>query len=312
MSVQISAIVCTHNRAAYLKKALESLIDQTLHTDLYEIIVVDNASSDGTKRVVSEYADTVSANLRYIYEPVVGESRARNRGWHNAQGEYIAYLDDDAVASPRWLEMFINVFETFEPTPGSLGGRCDPIWEAPQPDWLSDRLLGFLSILRWSEASIIINERRGLSACNIAYPRELLKAANGFREDLGRQGNSLRGGVEIGLQHQLDSLGHCSVYHPEISVGHHISPSKLTKTWFRQRAYWQGISNAIMLDPERGLSLSKRAQLALSRVAWSLPRLVLMFVGTNSAHRFRRQCQLLEVAGFISGLWQGQPPESSN
>ena len=96
MNVQISAVVCTHNRAAYLRKALQSLVDQTMAQELYEIIVVDNASTDGTKQVVSEYSG--ASNLRCLYEPVIGLSRARNTGWGNARGEYVAYLDDDAVA----------------------------------------------------------------------------------------------------------------------------------------------------------------------------------------------------------------------
>ena len=307
MSVRISAVVCTHNRAGYLRKALQSLVDQTLAPWEYEIIVVDNGSQDNTKQVVSEFSAV--PNLRYLYEPVIGLSRARNTGWRNARGMYVAYLDDDAIAYPTWVAKFLEVFETFEPTPGSVGGECEPIWDAPKPAWLSDKMVGYLSILHWSDVPIILNEVQWLSACNIAYPRELLQAAEGFREDLGRQGDELRAGAEDYLRQQLDSWGLCSVYHPEIVVRHHISRSRLTKRWFRERAYWQGLSDAIMINPDGRLSRFVRARLALTKIGWSLARLFLTLVATNSAARFRRQCQVLETVGYVSGLLRAQARE---
>ena len=302
MSVRISAVVCTHNRAAYLRKALHSLIDQTLAQDLYEIIIVDNGSQDNTKQVVSELSAVPS--LRYLHEPLIGLSRARNTGWRHAEGMYVAYLDDDAVACPEWLATFLDVFETFEPTPGCVGGKCEPIWEAPRPDWLSDKLLGFLAVVHWSDVPIVLNEEQWLAGCNIACSRELLQTVGGFREDLDRQGTKLLSSGEIYLQQQLDSLGYRSVYHPEIVVGHHVSRPRLTKKWFRERAYWQGVSNAVMMNQDGRLSHLVRACLALARIGWSLPRLFLMLIATKSAARFRRQCQVLETIGYVSGLWR--------
>jgi glycosyltransferase involved in cell wall biosynthesis len=300
MSVRISAVVCTHNRAGYLRKALRSLVDQTLAPWEYEIIVVDNGSQDNTKQVVSEFSDV--PNLRYLSEPIIGVSRARNTGWRNAEGMYVAYLDDDAVASPGWLAKFIDVFETFKPSPGAVGGKIEPIWEAPRPDWLSDKLVGFLSIYHWSDVPIVLNEQQWLSICNMAYPREVLQIVGGLRQDLGRQGNKLLANAENYLRQQLDSLEYCSVYHPEIMVGHHVSPQKLTKKWFRERAYWQGVSDALMLAPHNGIQVALRAWLAVRRIGWTVPRLFLMLIATKSGARFRRQCQVLEAMGYVWGL----------
>ena len=302
MSIRISAVVCTHNRAAYVRKALQSLVDQSLPLELHEIIVVDNASQDDTKQVISEFSN--AANLRYLYEPVIGLSRARNTGWRNAQGTYVAYLDDDAIACPGWLAKFLSVFETVTPRPGSIGGKVDGIWEAPRPDWLSDKMLGFLAIVDWSDVPTVVNEGQWLPGCNVAYPRELLQKAGGFREDLGKQGIEPRQNDEIYLRHQLDSWGLCSMYHPEIVVGHHVPPSRLTKRYFRQITYWTGLSDAIMLNPDGRLTPALRARLGLTRIGWSLPRLFLMLISTNPAARFRRQCQILEAMGYVSGLWR--------
>ncbi|MEE8471432.1 MAG: glycosyltransferase family A protein [Dehalococcoidia bacterium] len=105
MSIRVSAIICTHNRSDYLRQAIQSLADQTLPTEQYEVIVVDNGSTDNTRAVVEGF-DHI-ANLRYVYEPILGLSQARNTGWQNARGEYIAFMDDDAIGYPtswksRW------------------------------------------------------------------------------------------------------------------------------------------------------------------------------------------------------------------
>jgi glycosyltransferase involved in cell wall biosynthesis len=306
MSVQISAIICTRNRADYLRKAVQSLVDQTLSKDLYEIIVVDNGSTDNTGQVVEEFD---SPNLRYIYEPVPGLSKARNTGWQNAQGEYIAFLDDDAVADPHWLERYVSAFRTSEVMPGSIGGRANPIWEIPQPDWLSDRMLTILSVYHWSDEFAPLKDDQWVAGCNIAYPREVLEEIDGFREDLGRIGNRLLSGEESFVRLQLDKRGYASMYHPDIIIGHHVSPGRLQKSWFRRHGYGAGQTEAFMLQFEQELPLTKRMMLAAKQIIRIVPRLPLMVFAPDPAQRFRRQYQVIEALGFLSVIWR-QPKHS--
>ena len=93
----ISVVVPTHNRAASLPGTIQSLTQQTLGANQFEILVVDNASTDETRRVVCEEFCWVS-NLIYVHEPQLGLSNARNAGWKNATARDVAYLDDDATA----------------------------------------------------------------------------------------------------------------------------------------------------------------------------------------------------------------------
>jgi glycosyltransferase involved in cell wall biosynthesis len=102
-SPDISIVVCTHNRAALLQRALASLCD--LATDgrfTYEIVVVDNASADATPSVVAAAAGS-GVCVRSVYEAVKGIVPARNRGIREARGRWIAFFDDDQRAEPRWL-----------------------------------------------------------------------------------------------------------------------------------------------------------------------------------------------------------------
>ena len=96
MKVEISVVICTHNRAGYLTKALQSLSAQSLNPDSYEVIVVDNGSTDNTREV---YENIIGkTNWIYVHDPVVGLSHARNTGWGDAKGKFIAFMDDDAIA----------------------------------------------------------------------------------------------------------------------------------------------------------------------------------------------------------------------
>ena len=245
MSIRISAIICTHNRSSYLKKAVQSLVDQTLPQELYEVIVVDNGSTDDTKAIIEGFNNF--QNLRYIYEPILGLSQARNTGWQVAQGEYIAYLDDDAIACQEWLERIIRAFDTVEPRPGSVGGKVAPIWEARRPVWLAKQMELALTIIDWTDkAAFLTDDYQFLAGANVAYPREILKESGGFSTSLGRRGSNLLSSEEVLLKRYLARCNLGSYYDPEICVQHHILAQRLVKQWFYRRYYWQGISGVFM------------------------------------------------------------------
>jgi glycosyltransferase involved in cell wall biosynthesis len=241
MAIKISAIVCTYNGEKVLEKAIQSLLRQTLNKKNYEILVVDNGSTDGTRNIIRQFQS--EDNLRYIFEPELGLSKARNTGWQMAQGEFVAYLDDDAIACPKWLERILNTFRAV-PEAGVIGGRVNPIWEAPRPTWLSDTMLIGLSVINWSEEPTFLNEGQSLLGGNVAYLRRLLKKTGGFSPELGRKGNCLLSNEENLLIMKIKEMGFKEYYHPGISIEHLVPADKLRKDWFEKRYYWQGISDA--------------------------------------------------------------------
>ncbi len=106
----ISAVVCTRNRVQSLRHALRSLAQQSLASDHFEIIAVDNHSTDGTAAWVREIATSVP-NIRYMFEPSLGLNHARNAGWRAANSEFVAFVDDDAVADRHWLNVLLAKFK---------------------------------------------------------------------------------------------------------------------------------------------------------------------------------------------------------
>jgi glycosyltransferase involved in cell wall biosynthesis len=304
VKIKISAVVCTLNRAPYLRKAIRSLIDQTLPSEDYEIIVVDNGSTDGTAEMVRDEFPYVS-NLTYVREPVLGLSQARNTGWRSAKGDYVAYLDDDAVASPKWLEMILRVFATVKPAPGCVGGRIEPIWEAPRPPWLPDALLPYLTVIEWSKTPITLSTQQWVAGTNIAIPKLLLERVGGFQSALGRRGKKLLSNDEILIQIQLQNIGYQCYYHPDIAVRHHVPASRLTKRWFYNRVFWQGVSNGLIRSYQKPGSVSVRLDMGLRSIAGlmlTLVKLASLAPFTNEADRFALKCAVITEAGCISGL----------
>ena len=265
MSIQISVAICTLNRADYLRKALQSLAEQTLSTELYEILVVDNNSTDQTKEVATEEFSYLS-NLRYLFEPILGLSQARNTAWQQAKGKYVAYLDDDAIASPQWLEKILEVFDTRHPRPGCVGGKVEPIWEKPRPDWLSDKLLPYLTVIDWADAPLLLKGSKYAAGANMAFPKQVIEEIGGFETRLGRKGKNLLSNEEMYVREQLDALSYETYYHPQASVKHHVAASRLKKQWFIDRSYWQGVSQAVQLNLRKQLCRKEKNRLALSEI----------------------------------------------
>jgi len=245
--VKISVIVCTHNRSAYLQKAVLSLMKQSLPMKDYEIIVVDNASTDNTK-------ESVDNSVIYMYESRLGLSHARNTGLSIALGKYVAYLDDDAIASPDWLENILKVFAKTDS--GAIGGRVLPIWESARPSWLADNMLSSLSLLDSKEKMNCSNDSL-LFGVNIAFQTKLLKDIGGFDTSLGRVGDKLVGDEETLVQRKLLDLGYSCLYHPDLCVYHHVSPERLNKNWFIKRSFWGGVSSAAVDVRQRNVSKIK-------------------------------------------------------
>ncbi len=303
-SIKLSAIICTHNRSGFLKKAILSLKNQSVTDNDYEIIVVDNVSTDDTKELVLGLMQEVR-NLHYVYESELGLSHARNRGIREAKGEIVAFLDDDAIASPKWIETILHVFKTVEPMPGCVGGKIDLIWEAPRPVWLSDRMRPCLGYLDMSDKPTILGKNHWIGGGNIAFPKNILDKLGGFEAGLGRIGSKLLSNEEIYLLQRIRYLGYNCWYHPDMLIHHHVLASRLNKKWFKSRYYWQGVSMAITFVYQESPSIMMRCRLGILAILAVLLRvhwILISIIPTDNPVFFRWQCYMRMEIGYIFGL----------
>lgn len=252
----ISAVVCTYNRCNRLEGAISGLENQCYPKELYEIIVVDNASTDATRDEVLHLQSRMTVPLRYILEEKAGVSYARNAAVKVASGEIIAFIDDDAIATPEWLIRIANEFK--DPDVVCVSGRIDLIWEVPRPSWLPLEFEGYLgSNFYFGNCRREIAGDEAPFEGNLAVLRQALLQVGGFSPDFGPRGDEmimLEGAI---LARKLRNLGKV-IYSPFPVVGHLVPAEKVQKAYFLRRSYLQGWSNGLMeayLHPEQSLAL---------------------------------------------------------
>jgi glycosyltransferase involved in cell wall biosynthesis len=296
---QIAAIICTHNREQYLGSAIESLLGQ--NCEAFEILVVDNASSDRTREVVASYLG--DPRLKYIYEPTLGLSVARNRGAKETTAPILAYLDDDAVASPQWLQVLVNAYAQNQKL-AIAGGKVTLIWPEGMlsPQWLSSSLAGGLGAYNLGDKVVSIEQPnltpRGL---NYSVRHTFLEQVGGFDANLGRVGKKLLSNEELYMTELALQHGWQVAYLPNALVAHHVDPKRLQPSWFLQRSWWQGVSECYReeIAGRRGIAQFGRGGERLVRGLYKS----LKYIG-DPALRFDNLVYAYGQVGYLSAAVQ--------
>jgi glycosyltransferase involved in cell wall biosynthesis len=235
-----TVVVCTHNRAPLLATCLHSLAAQTVPASDFEIVVVDDGSTDTTPDVCARFAHL--PNLRIIRQANAGLGAARERGWRAGTGRVVAFLDDDAEAPPGWLARILTHFETHAAPAACLGGPARGRWEAPRPPWLDDNLARWLTVWAPHDEPRESADEHLFVGANMSFLRSALDQVGGFDPALGRRGASLLSHEESELWERLRAAGHRAAYDPDLWVWHHVPASRARASWFRRRLFWEGRS----------------------------------------------------------------------
>ena len=294
----VSAVICTRNRRTYLEKALNSLLRQSAAPGSYEIIVVDNGSTDDTAQYLETVA-TGSNQITVFRESKIGPSRARNKALSHVRHEFVAFLDDDAIAREDWIERIRGAFENPCEPFAVLGGKTEPIWEVQRPRWLSAQGLGALAIVDWSSEPCFLSEGQFIVGANMAFRTTLLAEAGGFPEKLGRMGELLSG-EEIFVANGFVERGYRTYYDPGVVAFHHVQRERVNRKWLIRSAYWQGVSNAIIRELKTPLHRGVVAAMVTGRILWVSVRWFWFFVKGDSATQLDEHMSLARNAGDLA------------
>jgi glycosyltransferase involved in cell wall biosynthesis len=244
----VSVIVCTHNRADVLAGCLESLVGQTSEKDLFEVIVVDNNSTDATQEIARTFSSRVNG-LRIVKELEQGLSNARNHGYREAAGRYVAYIDDDAMAYPDWIYQIIS-FAARHPEIQVFGGPYYAFSLVQIPEWFPPEYGS--SVLGTEERRIDIG-KEWLDGTNMVFTRDLLLTFGGFDRLLGMSGQKIAYGEETKLLLEISRNNIPVFYVPAIRVRHLISEDKMLLTWLLQSSYASGRCYAQVMNNQRSI-----------------------------------------------------------
>jgi len=291
----------------------------------WELIVVDNNSTDNTRSTVEAAAKTFPVDVRYLFEGTSGKFAALNTGICAARGEIIATTDDDAFVEPDWLDRALDGLERFNCD--FVGGRVLPAWKGPRPKWLPDR-----PGLHWAVIALLdlgtepiefgVNGLHWPLGVNEATRREAFTRSGLFDQRLGRRAGTLLNQANREWHLRARSGGIRGFYIPEMVVRHIVPADRLKKNYFRRWLYWHGISRAILYE-KLGVDMEAPdpSELDFSKVPhiFGVPRylyrnflrsfsqMLIEKLKRNVVASFEHELRLWFYAGLFRQRWKNHP-----
>lgn len=249
----LSVIIPSRNRSRQLERALLSLVNLNISNEMFEIIVVDNGSTDATPDIVARYINRFDhISIRYFYDATPGLLTGRHRGAAEASGDILCFIDDDVTVTPGWARAIAEVMQN-RPDVMFLTGPNLPEYEAYPPDWLArfwsrtpygGKMCGWLSLLDLGNTvrQIHPNYVWGL---NFTVRKSALEALGGFHPDsMPKSLQHFQGDGETGLTIKAHEKNMTALYHPGVMLYHRVPASRMTAEYFDERAFYQGVADS--------------------------------------------------------------------
>ena len=294
--MKITVILCTFNRCESLARALESVAVSAMPSSSeWEVLVVDNNSTDQTRAVVDDSCGRHPGHFRYLFEPKPGKSNALNAGIKEARGDVLAFMDDDVVVEQAWLQNLTAALT--DKTIAGAGGRILPDWKSSPPAWLplEDRYaLAPLAMFDLGPDAGPLTEAP--FGTNMAFRKEVFAKFGGFRTDLGpRPGSEIRNeDTEFGQR--VLAAGELLRYEPSAVVYHAVPENRVRKEYFQ--VWWFDKARADIRQfgiPAKtrwfvaGVPLYLFRRLAIWTLRW--------LVALNPGRRFSRKLKVWGIVG---------------
>ncbi|MGO9451307.1 MAG: glycosyltransferase [Candidatus Binataceae bacterium] len=296
MATKITVAVPTHNRAGTLEATLASIGALTIPSGAQlDCLVIDNASTDSTAAVVESVARAAPVPVRYVFEARPGSSFARNRAADEAAGDFIFFIDDDAIADSSWAVAMLEAIEA-----RGLDAACGmvlPRWSMPPPAWLGPSL--------WVKLAVHVRERieaeppekaevmANYFSANVGFRRSAFARFGKFREDLGVVGANPISGEDTELFERIIAGGGKMGFAPRAVVHHLIPPERMTRPYLRRKSFAYGFGSAIAGGRHH------------NRIDKLVKNAVRMAAAAFSGNSERAIYHELECANFF-GYWRGR------
>jgi glycosyltransferase involved in cell wall biosynthesis len=307
----ISAVITTYNRSEMLAAALEALLSQKTGGVRYEVIVVDNNSTDETRATIEHFIAKGHANLRYVFEPQQGIAYGRNAGIAAARGDIIAFTDDDVVVTDNWIATIDRAFAE-NPDADYIGGKILPHWIEPPPKWLTVDHWWPLALLDRGDKRFYVNASHPLClpTANASFRRVLFSRIGLFSPEFsGREDHEFF----VRLWH----AGGQGLYEPDLVVMATVQPERLLKSYHHRWSATTGRFNSLMrldefIAPDGSLIKEQQHGLKLFGVPGYMWREFLtetvgwcrQSVLGDDSKKLRHENRLCYLAGYVSKRYQ--------
>jgi glucosyl-dolichyl phosphate glucuronosyltransferase len=301
--MRITVILCTYNRCQSLATALDSIAAQVLPEQIeWDVLVVDNNSTDGTREIVEDFCRRYPDRFRYLFEPQQGLSSARNAGVREAMGDVLAFTDDDVIVESTWLQNLTAGLCSGE-WPGA-GGRILPDWPCAPPSWFPQKeWFGMAPLVMFDlslEAGPITDPPFG---ANMAFHRSMFEKYGTFRTDLGRCADNTMSNEDTEFGRRLLAAGERLKYEATAVVHHRVPENRLSRGYFLTWWFNKGradIREAGFAADTRwfvsGIPLYLFRRVAVGTLRW--------MVTLDPSRRFSRRLAVWLAAGMMVESYQ--------
>ena len=257
-----SIIVCTYNRDKFIYSSLQRIAENGFAAADYEIVLVNNNSTDETENLCNKFhADYPQVVFRYFVETNQGLSFARNRGIAEAKGEWLVFIDDDAMLQLGYLaNLKVNIAQ--HPDAGAFGGQITPEFESGvAPDWLCRWTYSWVSAIDMGNSVKLFEGGKFPIGANMGISRAAIEKCGTFNTELGRNKKNLMGGEEKDIFLRLKAAGVPIYYFPNVSVNHIIPPHRTTSEFIAKLGAGIGASERLRCKKNGTGALLKRYML---------------------------------------------------
>lgn len=242
----ISVVISSYNRADKLHLAIKALTEQSVGTESFEVLVVDNNSTDHSSEVTSSYSDQL--DIRFINEPRQGIGYVRDTGFRLAGGEYVAFLDDDAIPDKEYIRIILHNIR--DGSPDCICGPIYPYYTTQKPAWFKDQY----EIREIYKIKTSFTTGETASGSNMVWKKSVLEVLGGFNIVLGMQPNQIAGGEDTDLYVRYwKNIDNKIVYDPDVLVYHWVPEYKMSVAYILKRNIAAGIAWANMRDKRSDL-----------------------------------------------------------
>jgi GT2 family glycosyltransferase len=237
--LRATVIICTRGNGSRLPALCQALLSQGVDPGWFEILLVDNDCPPVGRAVVQRISRESGGRIRAIREPRVGLCSARNAGVSSSRGDILAFVDDDALPEPGWLQALLEGMD--DPQVAAAGGPVLLLGLGARRPWWFDRdYLSFLSAWDLGTNRLALRDAELPRGTNMAFRSDVLRRLGGFDEALDRRGESLLSGGDLDVGLRLLATGKRVDFLPSARVGHLVSPTRLRLRWMLRRHFAQG------------------------------------------------------------------------
>ncbi len=254
----ISAVISTYNRERYLPQVLESLAKQTFAKSDFEIIIINNNSTDTTEAISRGFiASHPELNCRYIIETRQGLSFGRNRGISESTGKYITFIDDDAFLAHDYLQKVVDAFIEY-PDIVAVGSKILLHYEDIVPAWENKYLNSLLGWFDPGDEAFDFTSKNYPRGSNMSFTSEVFEKVGLFNTDLGRVGRNLAGSEEKDIFQRIYAKNYKVKYIPDALVYHCVPFERTTTSFIRRQGIGTGQSEKRRVQAAGSIHFLKR------------------------------------------------------